>query len=379
MIHCMKKFVYFFLLLLTGCSTSESNNGENVINLKVDKFSPVTDFFDGYKFVVLETTDESLVSNESIFRTSDRYIISYSPNSGFVIFDNEGKYLNSFNHTGEGPDEYVGLTDFYIKNETIYAVAGFFKKILEYGVIDGECLAVHPIDGEYVYASPLADETIVLGAAYNSSTLYNFAIFVLSSDTTLKVFAPYNNRTSFTLGNFNSFVGANTSDGTVYGVLPYNNSLYAITSDTCEVFATYAFNTPYKLPDISPEDLNVYEIWEKVRFEKMVQSLLSFYKMPSGVCYQALGIMSEYGYIPMICRYDSDKKEAETLRLNAKLFDEFPFLYGCPFEFRDEYCLTALNAEIALNTASKFGLDIFSGYDLTEESNPVIFYHHFKD
>ena len=158
----VKKFVYFFLILLTGCSASESNSGENVISVKVDEFSPVKDFFDGYKFVVLETTDESLVSNESIFRTSDRYIISYSPNSGFVIFDNEGKYLNSFNHTGEGPDEYVGLTDFYIKNETIYAVAGFFKKILEYGVIDGECLAVHPIDGEYVYASPLADETIVL-------------------------------------------------------------------------------------------------------------------------------------------------------------------------------------------------------------------------
>lgn len=101
--------------------------------------------------------------------------------------------------------------------------------------------------------------------------------------------------------------------------------------------------------------------------------------MPSGVCYQALEIMSEYGYIPMICRYDSDKKDAETLRLNAEIFDEFPFLYGCPFEFRDEYCLTALNAHIALNTASKFGLDLFSGYDLTEESNPVIFFHHFKD
>lgn len=82
--------------------------------------------------------------------------------------------------------------------------------------------------------------------------------------------------TSFTLSNFNSFVGANTSDGVVYGVLPYNNDLYSITSDTCEVCATYAFNTSYKLPDVSTEDLMVYETWEKVRFEKMVQRLLSF-------------------------------------------------------------------------------------------------------
>lgn len=379
----LKKFVYLLLLLLTGCSASESNRGENVISIKVDEFSPVTDFFDSYKFVVLETTDGSLISNESIFRTSDRYIVSYSPQSGFVIFDNEGKYLNSFDHKGEGPEEYVQLTDYYIKNETIYAVAGFFKKILEYEIISGECLAVHPIDGEYVYASPLTDEIIVLGAAYNSSTLYNFAIFDLSSDTTLNVFSPYNNRTSFTLSNFNSFVGANTSDGVVYGVLPYNNDLYSITSDACEVCATYAFNTSYKLPDISPEDLIVHETWEKVRFEKMVQRLLSFYKMPSGACYQAFEIMLEYGYIPMICRYDSDKnsdkKDAKTLRLNVEIFDEFPFLYGCPFEFRSEYCLTAVSAHIALNTASKFGLDLFSGYDLTEESNPVIFFHHFKN
>lgn len=124
----VKKFVYFFLILLTGCSASESNSGKNVISVKVDEFSPVTDFFDSYKFVVLETTDGSLISNESIFRTSDRYIVSYSPQSGFVIFDKEGKYMNSFDHTGEGPEEYMQLTDYYIKNETIYAVAGFLKK-----------------------------------------------------------------------------------------------------------------------------------------------------------------------------------------------------------------------------------------------------------
>lgn len=368
-----------FLILLTGCSASESNSDEKVISIKVDEFSPVSDFFDSYKFVVLETTEGSLLSNESIFRTSDKYIVSYSPQSGFVIFDKEGKYLDSFDHTGQGPEEYVRLTDYYIKDETIYAVAGFFKKILEYRVIGGECQAVHPIDGEYVYASPLTDDTIVLGAAYNSSTLYNFAIFDLNSNTTLKEFSPYKHRTSFTLGNFNSFVGANTSDGEVYGVLPYNNNLYSITSDAFNVCATYDFNTSYKLPDVSPEDLEVYETWEKVRFEKMVQRLLSFYKMPSGVCYQAIEIMSEYGYIPMICRYDSDTKDAKTLRLNAEIFDEFPFLYGCPFEFRSGYCLTALNAHIALNTARKYSLDLFSGYDLNEESNPVIFFHHFKD
>lgn len=377
MYSIIRRCINLLCLMAVSCSTGDWSSSENAVRVNIEDYSPVTDFFDSYKFVVLETSDSSLISHESIFRTSDRYIVSYSAISGFTIFSKEdGKYLNSFNHFGEGPEEYVQLTDYFIKNDAIFAVSGFFKKILEYSIIDGKCLNVHPMDGEYVYASPLNDGTIVLGAAYNSSTFHNFAIYDPISDTTLEMFSPYHNRTSFTLSGFNSFVGTDSSG--VYSVLPYNNSLYHITSDTCEIITVYDFNTPYKLPHTTSEDLVVYDTWESTRFEKMVQRLLGFYKMPSDECYQVFEVMSEYGYIPMICKYNSGKTNSKTLRLNVEIFDEFPFLYGCPFELQNEYYISALRSDIAMNTADKYGLDLFSDYDLTADSNPVIFFHHLK-
>ncbi|MCB5172006.1 DUF4934 domain-containing protein [Bacteroides fragilis] len=52
------------------------------------------------RYVVLETGDSSLVGTRTILMT-DSLLVTVNKKSDVIFFDKSGKYLHSFNHTGD--------------------------------------------------------------------------------------------------------------------------------------------------------------------------------------------------------------------------------------------------------------------------------------
>ncbi len=370
----LKKFVYLLLLLLTGCSASESNRGENVISIKVDEFSPVTDFFDEVRYVILETNDSSIIGERVKFRLASDYnrIVAFSDQTGFTVFDGNGKWINTFDHQGEGPEEYIGITDFYLFKGELYAVSCYQSKILVYSIDTGECNRVINMADNYSDATWLNDNYIALCSAYNNTSLYNLAILNASEGKIEKRFLPYKFFDSSTDSNYKAFVGRD-ADG-VYVTLPYNTDLYYLTSDTCVVAETYCFNSPDKLPEVKMEDVNKREMGELTRTTRSVNWLGYFCKPSADMCYQAFELLTDYGNKTYISKYNPISGDSRTFCIDTT--DEFPYLIWKPVLMNDDYYISAPKAEFILSYENISGRTTFTDAGLTHDSNPVIFFYH---
>ncbi|WP_106832092.1 6-bladed beta-propeller [Parabacteroides pacaensis] len=74
-----------------------------------------TAYFKDPQIVVLETIDESLIANINRIFMDDNILFIYGWKlQEILMFDINGKYLNKIDRKGEGPGEYVQITDFTI-------------------------------------------------------------------------------------------------------------------------------------------------------------------------------------------------------------------------------------------------------------------------
>lgn len=83
----------------------DADNTKELINLKL------TDLADSLRFVILETTRESLLGNP-VFIVSDEYILAYSQ-SEYYKFSAEGKFIKKIIYKGRGPQEISLVTSIY--------------------------------------------------------------------------------------------------------------------------------------------------------------------------------------------------------------------------------------------------------------------------
>ena len=103
---------------------------EDPMNLKEILLS---DFVDSISIVILETTNESVMSRASniIFYHEQIFILDEMTQK-ILIFSNTGKFLKSHFKQGQGPEEYIRLTDFSIVNENIFVLDMFSRTIIKY-------------------------------------------------------------------------------------------------------------------------------------------------------------------------------------------------------------------------------------------------------
>lgn len=116
----MKRLYLLFLLslfVLASCDSVKENEACLLSDIRLEsaeKVSKLTDMFNSYKIVRLETNDSCLIGdrmNKIIKRDSVYYIKNFDE---IFIFDNNGTFMNKLSKRGNGPDEYTGIMDFDI-------------------------------------------------------------------------------------------------------------------------------------------------------------------------------------------------------------------------------------------------------------------------
>ena len=380
MIKIISKYLLTMCLLgalSIGCTRSASSVEDgSVITVSTTEFAPIDTFITDYKYVILETTDSCILSGRTKFQTSDKYIVAYSEDNGFDVFNREGKHLKHFSNYGMGPGEAIKVIDFYISGDEIVCVPFIQYNLLVYDVLSGEFLREIPLPDSYYYASPFSNGLIALSPLYSNNSHWNINIYDPKTKSVVNQYLPYQQESSLIISGFNVFVGK--GEECLYGVLPFDYTLYRITADTCRAMVRYEFNTTEQIEAFDPETVDIADLSDLYRYSRLVKWLGKYCETESGAHYQQFDLLCEYGVLPFLCKFDGKSSKSETLRIGAEIIDRFPFLMVKPFEMKDGYYISAMEAMAVLNIEESIKSDTFAKLGLTEDSNPVIFFHKLK-
>ncbi|KYG78778.1 6-bladed beta-propeller [Roseivirga echinicomitans] len=128
----MKQFILFLFILLVAFSCSKNTTkkeSESVvvtddfksyrldIDLPVERFS---DLIESVELVRMEETDNSLLSYiYAIDHTKGELVFTSGREDDVFVFDLKGNFVRKINRKGEGPEEYLDITDLWLEGDTL--------------------------------------------------------------------------------------------------------------------------------------------------------------------------------------------------------------------------------------------------------------------
>ncbi len=123
------------LMLITSCETEESRSDLEHLTFENTENIPLEDIdFKSFKIISLETKDESLLGDVVEVRPYMSYFYVLDSEGKLFAFDSDGKYINHIGTKGNGPDEYLKLSAFFInkKDQCISIIDDVKNKIYNY-------------------------------------------------------------------------------------------------------------------------------------------------------------------------------------------------------------------------------------------------------
>lgn len=115
----MKPFVFVLCFILCiSCKNSRVENNARILTFKeAGGVLNDTSFFKYKKILPLETNNQALIGQISrIYMAEDALFILDKNFRSVVIYDNNGRYVNSIQNIGAGPKEYIDLGDICVDN-----------------------------------------------------------------------------------------------------------------------------------------------------------------------------------------------------------------------------------------------------------------------
>ncbi len=183
----MRILLIFICIVFVSCSSKQNeikNTQSYIIDINkasVEDQLLYSTVFGKMKTIILETSDEALISMINKMEVYKDYIIIldyYSAKSIFV-FDKEGKFIRKIGAIGAGPGEYISPHDFTInsKNGEIYILDFSSQKVLRYNITSGEYLSTINMRGKdrsSIFKICYTDDILYTDAAFSYESSYNY-------------------------------------------------------------------------------------------------------------------------------------------------------------------------------------------------------------
>lgn len=164
----MKKHLYYIistitLFVLCGCNNTTVLKNEISIDIDHRDEISIFDLFSNIEIIRLETNDTSIIKyiDKLLVYNNNYYILDYRM-SGILVFDAFGKLLYKIDNEGNGPNEYLNISDFYIYNDKLMFISAVDDRLHEYD-LRGNFLSksrLPEINGAYMYLKQMNNDTI---------------------------------------------------------------------------------------------------------------------------------------------------------------------------------------------------------------------------
>ena len=254
MFRYLSSICVLWIILLLPQSCKEMSNNINIPHIEIvwnndEELPNIKDYFD-IDTIKLETSSDCLIGNTTRIQIVNKRIIVYdSRGSQLLVFSSEGDFINRIGGKGQGPQEYTGIHDFFIKNDRVHIYDFNQKKILEYS-LDGNYLSSTSLSGipQIDMIAPLDNGGFVTLNTYsNASECPKFSW--LDSKYNLKVKSKEQRLHGSSLNN----VFCNKGDSLIYWEM-MNDTIYSLKEGYITPLYRIDFtrySLPKKLDDIN--------------------------------------------------------------------------------------------------------------------------------
>lgn len=349
----------------------------NVIEVNFEQKHDIGLFFSSWHPVVLETTDDNILGQINILRLEDDRIYIYSNQTHIIsIFNLEGKFINQINKLGQGPEEYLSVSDIQIYNNSIYLLDRTNKKIFNYD-FEGNFIKSYQLDDWYNKFTFIDENCIILYSETSNDKLFNYVVYNYVNDIYVDEFDPFKENVSYGFGisPFNQ-----TKDGSLLVTQQFDNTIYSLDAKSYEPLVSFNFETKEHLPP-NYKDIPIDELSDMMRNKAIVKRISYVDKKGSNIFAVFTAFFDEYGLRDCISLINLDAKTARTIRLGDESYSDYPFLGGSCLYMTNGYYITSYTAPFVIkklerNNSLKRG--ILANINLSEEDNPVLFFHKYN-
>jgi hypothetical protein len=170
--------VFILVNIFFSCSIKEKQADEDLIilNFEVDEFKQqgkLSDLFEAVKLVYLETKQESLINTIDKIKILKQSILVLDKNSQRILqFDSKGKFLRQIGKHGDGPGEYLEISDFEVDTISdliyipdifkvhIYSLDGAFIKTVKTNFYGSNISKIN--DDEFAFSGSGRDNRLII-------------------------------------------------------------------------------------------------------------------------------------------------------------------------------------------------------------------------
>ncbi len=231
----MKRIIMLISLmgLLYSCGSDGNSNKEDKLfaftkeDTKTFKIDDLQQIFKSFKLLDLKNNIAPLLKIKKIYFDAKQLYIVEPTGKLYVYNKATGKQQFIIDKKGQGPEEYLSITDVILQGNEIHIYNNTKKQILKFKKSDGSFIGAKTID---VYASG----GIV---KYNNSIFFAFNLgkyLITKTDTNYNIQKQYLKRVFF-----NTELGTNTffqSDKGLFYLFPFSDSLYHYSDDKFQLY-----------------------------------------------------------------------------------------------------------------------------------------------
>ena len=284
------------LCLLVSC-VREDDTGYVEYSLKLESSLALDDFIEDVKYIELELTPESCLSDVDRFAVDSNYYYLQSREEIFV-FDKFGKYISKVDRKGRSAIEYNSITDYDVHNGRIYVLSNSQRKILVYN-IDGGCENTIDLDDWYHNIS-VNEAGILLYSERANSQKYD----VLKLDFDGKVVAEY--------------IPSGARSGIMYGVSP-------LSGDKCSVQCGFSVEGGINM---SEEDIDsmTYEELKKLLISDTYLKRIKGYMAEEYAIFALIDVnIKNKGLRSLLVKVNMRTGELDTYLCGEEINQSYPF------------------------------------------------------
>ena len=113
--------IILILIIFFSCKEQSKTEVKPVIIKNALNYKDNTMVFDDVRFVKFDNNPEALFgSNVKLNIYNGKiYVLDYQTQGSLLCFDGQGNFINKIGKKGKGPEEYLSLYDFGLKEDTI--------------------------------------------------------------------------------------------------------------------------------------------------------------------------------------------------------------------------------------------------------------------
>lgn len=225
--------VYIFLSVMAGCTSQERGIDEKVLPVPLAKglqTISADSIFESVEYIALETTEANLLSgleSLSVRLQQDTLYIWDRHQQELSQYDERGRYLQKLSRRGNGPGEYISVSDFVVLDTMVCLLAGANKKIMFYRKSDFSHVGDLKIPIN-VSRMKLYEGLLYLYSGFLSSEYYNMYVVDIHRGKILSRYKPYQQEWKGTVYSRTIF---NKSTAYNYYTEPYNYHIYEAMPD----------------------------------------------------------------------------------------------------------------------------------------------------